>query len=137
MDRKTTAQAAAVFVVTLVAGLPVALDAGRWLANWPAPRSIPPVPASSGWGTAEDGPEIADRPTEQAVPLRVPAANRSTQPTASPPPAPTVTAPPRPTGPTTPPGDDAGAPTGPPTAVPSVPPNTTGQPQSSAPAVTP
>jgi DNA polymerase-3 subunit gamma/tau len=54
MDRRTALQATGVFVVTVLAGLPFALQVGEWLAGGPGQVPPPPVPASSGLDPAAD-----------------------------------------------------------------------------------
>jgi len=40
MDRRTALQSMGVFLVTIVVGLPFALRAGQWLADWPVAEPV-------------------------------------------------------------------------------------------------
>jgi hypothetical protein len=63
MERRTTRQAAGVFVVTLFAGLPFALEIGRSMAG--SPDQTPPgAPAPASTGLADSGGSGGSVPVE-------------------------------------------------------------------------
>ncbi|HWG99914.1 MAG TPA: hypothetical protein VNV66_11445 [Pilimelia sp.] len=80
MERATAVQATGVFLVTLAAGLPFALDVGRWLAG-PADQATTPTPVHTVYVDAgKSAPAVEP---VQAVQHR-PAPQRTLDPTASP-----------------------------------------------------
>jgi len=125
MERSTLVQSVGIFVVTLVAGMPLALRAGEWLAG----TSDTPAPAPPQASYVGADPE--DSPTGDAPPggeagggNPVPADEPVSEPTASPSP---TAVPRRPTPPATSPASPTASPTpsGPtatPTPTPEVPP---------------
>jgi len=54
MERRTLLQAIGVFVVTVLAGLPFALQVGQWLAGRPDTAPAGTAPAVSGFAPAAD-----------------------------------------------------------------------------------
>jgi hypothetical protein len=87
MERRTAMQSAAIFVVTVAAGLPFALQAGQWLADWPtsAPPQVP-APVSTGLAApdATEPPAPVEQPGGDPQPWYGPQGDRRPAATAKP-----------------------------------------------------
>jgi hypothetical protein len=152
MERRTALQAAGVFVVTVLAGLPFALQVGHWLGGGRVGTPPAPPPASTGADpttepdaeAAEPGAEVA-QPPDGSDPRRPPAGRPLPTTTAGPGPAKAAplpdapvegapvepTVPPDPTGGPEPPPEPPAEPTPPEPTLPVG----TGAPQADIPAI--